>query len=142
MRWPDPPGRACAPQFDLPRLRDTELVGTANLQDKATVMVFWAAGCQPCAEQLQLLEQSWQHHQGEGLVVLGIQQGLLLEPDDPGFARANGVTFPNVRDTAGAVASFVVTGVPETYFLDRELRVRAVTGASRSESTTVGASPS
>lgn len=90
-------------------------------------MVFWAAGCQPCAEQLQSLGKSWQRHQGQGLVVLGIQQGLLLEPDDPGFMKANGVTFPNVRDTSGAVAaSFGVTGVPETYFLDRELRVRAV----------------
>lgn len=116
-----------APQFDLPRLRDTEFFGTADLQGKATVVVFWAAGCQPCAEQLQLLEQSLQRHHGEGLVVLGIQQGLLLEPDDPGFVKANGVTFPNVRDTSGAVAaSFGVTGVPETYFLDRELRVRAV----------------
>lgn len=116
-----------APQFDLPRLRDTEFFGTADLQGKATVVVFWAAGCQPCAEQLQLLERSWQRYQGEGLAVLGIQQGLLLEPDDPGFARANGVTFPNVRDTAGAVAaSLGVTGVPATYFLDRELRVRAV----------------
>lgn len=116
-----------APQFDLPRLRDTEYFGTADLQDKATVVVFWAAGCAPCAEQLQLLEKSWQRHRGEGLVVLGIQQGLLLEPDDPGFAKANGVTFPNVRDTSGAVAaSFGVTGVPETYFLDRESRVRAV----------------
>jgi peroxiredoxin len=94
-----------APQFDLPRLRETEFFGTADLQGKATVVVFWAAGCQPCAEQLQLLEKSWQRHQGEGIVVLGIQQGLLLEADDPGFARANGVTFPNVRDTAGAVAA-------------------------------------
>lgn len=67
-----------------------------------TVVVFWAAGCAPCAEQLQLIEKSWQRHQSEGLVVLGIQQGLLLEPDDPGFAKANGVTFPNVRDTCTA----------------------------------------
>jgi peroxiredoxin len=79
-----------------------KLFGTADLQGKVTVVVFWAAGCAPCAEQLQLIEKSWQRHQSEGLVVLGIQQGLLLEPDDPGFAKANGVTFPNVRDTCTA----------------------------------------
>ena len=116
-----------APDIALPRLGDTEFFGTADIQGKPTVVVFWAAGCQPCAEALQLLEKSWQRHQGEGLVVLGIQQGLPLEPNDPGFAKANGVTFPNVRDTSGAVAaSFGVTGVPETYFLDRDLRVRAI----------------
>lgn len=123
----DSRGGLRAPDIALPRLRETEFFGTADLRGKPTVVVFWAAGCQPCAEELRLLEKSWQRHGGEGLVVLGIQQGLPLEPDDPGFPQANGVTFANVRDTSGAVAaSFGVTGVPEAYFLDRELRVRAV----------------
>lgn len=131
-----------APQFDLPRLRDTEFFGTADLQGTATVVVFWAAGCRPCAEQLQLLERTWQRHHSESLMVLGIQQGLLLEPDDPGFARANGVTFPNVRDTSGAVAaSFGVTGVPETTFSTGSSVCARSTGARMSESTRVGASP-
>jgi peroxiredoxin len=42
------------------------------------------------------------------------------------FIADFGLSFPNVRDTRGAVAiDYGVYGVPETYFIDRGGRIRA-----------------
>lgn len=49
--------------------------------------------------------------------------GVNVQDTDPlarGFLRRFGVTYPNGRDTSGAVAvEYGMSGVPETYFVDR-----------------------
>lgn len=116
-----------APVFALPRLDDGQPYGAPDLRGTPTVVVFWALGCDPCALELRLLQQSWERHGKEGLAVLGVQIGLFAEPAAPEFPETNGVTFPSVRDGSGVVAhSFGVTGIPEAYFLDANWRIQAV----------------
>ena len=116
-----------APVFALANLDDGKPYGTPDLRGTPTVVVFWAPGCDPCASELQLLQQSWERHRHQGLAVLGVQVGLLAEPAAPEFPETNGITFPSVRDSSGVVAgSFGVTGIPEAYFIDANWRIQAV----------------
>ena len=47
------------------------------------------------------------------------------QTDAEGFVRLQGITYPAVRDTGVTAASFGVTGIPETYFLDAQGRIVA-----------------
>lgn len=116
-----------APTFTLPALGGGTSYGTAELQGRPTIVVFWAPGCAPCVEELRMLQQSWERHRPEGLTVVGVQVGFSADVDDVGLLEANGVTFRNVRDRSGVVAgAFGLVGVPEIYFLDPEWRVQAI----------------
>ncbi len=50
----------------------------------------------------------------------------LSDPAKPVFIRDFGLTFPNAPDPTGKVSvDFGVYGVPETFFVDRQGRIRA-----------------
>jgi cytochrome c biogenesis protein CcmG, thiol:disulfide interchange protein DsbE len=123
--------RPVAPAFTLPRLDREGELSLASLRGKAVVVNFWASWCVPCKQEAPVLEEAWQRHRGDGLVVLGIDFND-LRPDALDFMRKNGVTYPVVYDRDGElVAKFGATGVPETFFVDRRGRLvgKRVTGA-------------
>ena len=100
---------------------------TAQLRDRPVVLVFWAPGCAPCAEELRLLQERWERRGDESFAVLGVQVGAIADPDALDMLAVNSVAFPNVRDRSSVVAgSFGLMGVPEAYFVDCEWRIRGV----------------
>jgi cytochrome c biogenesis protein CcmG/thiol:disulfide interchange protein DsbE len=117
------PGRD-APQFELPRLDDTEsTLALADYRGKAVVINFWASWCGPCRDEAPLLQAAWEKHRGRGLVVLGVDTRDFLS-DARGFVRDFRLTYPNVYDGAGKlVETWGLTGFPETFFVDRRGRI-------------------
>ena len=111
-----------APAFTLPRLdRDGEL-SLASLRGKPVIVNFWASWCDPCEDEAPLLEAAWREHRDEGLVVVGIDYDD-FRGDARKFAKRNGMTYPLVYDRGGDMAKlYGLTGVPETFFIDREGR--------------------
>ena len=90
------------------------------------VLNFWASWCEPCRDELPLLERTHKRLAREGATVLGIDvkenSGAALEA-----VREFGLTYPNLRDPDGTfVREFGQTGYPETYVLDRQGKVAAV----------------
>lgn len=93
---------------------------------KVVVVNFWASWCYPaCYEEAPMLERNWQAYRDRGVVVIGVDIQDKVEAARK-FIKDFGLTFPNAQDTTGKVSvDYGVYGVPETFFIDRQGRIRA-----------------
>ncbi|HKW93726.1 MAG TPA: TlpA disulfide reductase family protein [Methylomirabilota bacterium] len=104
---------------------DGKPVALEALRGRVVVVNFWASWCYPaCYEEAPSLERAWNSYKDRGLVVVGVN---FQDKDEPArrFLTQFGHTFPNAPDPAGRVSvDYGVYGVPETYFIDRQGRIR------------------
>jgi cytochrome c biogenesis protein CcmG, thiol:disulfide interchange protein DsbE len=117
-----------APDFALQTL-DGQTLQLSDLQGQAVVLNFWASWCPPCRAEMPELEQTYQEHQDNGLVVLGINQGE-QQAIAEGFVQRFLLTFPVVLDQElVASRNYKVNSLPTTFFIDRNGVIRdQVTG--------------
>jgi len=114
--------RPAAPVFRLPRF-DGGTLELAELRGRYVVLNFWASWCIPCKDEAPLLERAWREYRDQGLVVVGVNIQD-LEPEARKFIAQTGATYPEVRDRDGTVSrAYGITGVPETFFINREGRI-------------------
>src|SRR4051794_3286410 len=103
--------------------------GTGSLADykgKVVLVNVWASWCEPCRDELPLLEKTHKRLAPQGGTVLGIDVKENSEAATKAM-REFGLTYPSLRDPDGSyVRDFGQTGYPETYVLDRRGRVAAV----------------
>jgi cytochrome c biogenesis protein CcmG, thiol:disulfide interchange protein DsbE len=113
-----------APAFALTTL-DGAPISLAAHRGQIVVVNFWASWCYPaCYEEAPVLEQNWRAYRERGVVVLGIAIQDTREAMEK-FIRDFGLTFPNAPDPSGKVSvDYGVYGVPETFFVDRQGRIR------------------
>ena len=103
----------------------------AALKGSPVVLNFWASWCSPCQDEAPILEASWQRHQHEGVVYVGISYEDKTDAAKA-FLQQYGIRYPAAPDDAtGSIAiAFGVTGPPETVFIDRNGTVaQKVSGA-------------
>ena len=100
-------------------------VALDGLRGKVVVLNFWASWCYPaCYEEAPVLERGWQAYRDRGVMVVGIDIQDTAEAARK-FLSDFKLTFPNAPDPSGKVSvDYGVYGVPETFFLDRQGRVR------------------
>ena len=107
-----------APPFSL-TLLDGRQFDLAAARGKPVVINFWASWCIPCEEEAAVLEQASRAYR-DRVVLIGVNVQD-TEPLARDFLRRFGVTYPNGRDATGAIAvEYGMSGVPETYFVDRD----------------------
>jgi cytochrome c biogenesis protein CcmG/thiol:disulfide interchange protein DsbE len=91
----------------------------ADLKGKPIVLNFWASWCDPCKHEAPLLQATWRGAQSRGIIFLGIDFQD-TRSDGLNFLQKYGITYLNVVDDTGSTAiNYGVSGVPETFFLDR-----------------------
>ena len=118
--------RPAAPEMTLPRLGAPGDASLADYRGKVVVLNMWASWCDPCREEVPLLQTTQQQIAPRGGTVLGIDTQDVAS-DALGFLRARKATFPSLRDRDRSyVHEFGVTGYPETFIIDRRGRVAAL----------------
>jgi cytochrome c biogenesis protein CcmG/thiol:disulfide interchange protein DsbE len=116
-------GRPAAP-FALTTF-DGKPISLEAARGRVVVVNFWASWCVPaCYEEAPSLERAWRTYRDRGVVLIGVN---IQDKEEPArrFLTQFGHTFPNAPDPAGRVSvDYGVYGVPETFFIDRQGRVR------------------
>ena len=132
LRPRDPNGGAgtplagkAAPEFTLENL-DGGRLSLEQFRGRPVLINFWASWCVPCRDEAPLLRQAAIRHAGQGLVILGVTFND-RPVDSRRFRDEFELGFPILIDGADGrtAVNYGVTGVPETYFIDREGRVTA-----------------
>ncbi|MFL5927789.1 MAG: TlpA family protein disulfide reductase [Gaiellaceae bacterium] len=112
-----------APNLDLPRLDAAGSLSLATLRGKVVVVNFWQSSCYPCKLEARDVAAAARKWEGKEVVFLGVD-AQDLKSAAHAYMKRYDVTYPNVRDALGKTwPKWGVTGVPETFFIDRRGRV-------------------
>ena len=86
------------------------------------IVNFWFPSCPPCVAEMPDLEQVFQNHREDGLVMVGVQLvGLDTAQDGQDFVRELGVTYALGPDEdAEIIKDYGVTGFPTTIFVNAD----------------------
>lgn len=117
-----------APEFDMQFFNGYEWqdASTANLSDfkgRPVVLNFWASWCVECKIEANLLEETWKAYRDDGVVFLGVAY-IDVEPKSLEYLEEYNITYPNAPDLRSTISSkYDITGVPETFFIDKAGKV-------------------
>ncbi len=121
---PRPEAGENAPEVDLEFFEGYDWQGqpTAKLSDlrgNVVVLNFWASWCRECRVEADLLEQTSRKYADDGVVFLGLAYAD-VEPKSLEYLRDFAITYPNAPDLGtDAADDYEITGVPETFIIDK-----------------------
>lgn len=110
-----------APDIEIIDAISGKKVLSSELKGKVLFLNFWASWCNPCREEMASIEGLSRHFiDNQEFILLTI-----LFRDDPqngiNYLHQNGFNFPLMIDKDGEAAkSYGLTGVPETYIIDKK----------------------
>lgn len=114
-----------APNFTLLDMDDVQL-SLEQYRGKVVLLNFWASWCPPCRREMPSMERLHLSLKGEDFAVLAVNQ---MEDADHVFAYTGELevdpTFTILFDKDSKVShSFGVKGLPTTYLIDKQGRIR------------------
>lgn len=108
------------PMYDEYQYNGMSQVSLSDLRGKVVVINFWASWCKPCEQEAAALESVWRSYEQRGDVVFIGVDYVDTEPEARGYLKKFGITYPNGPDLGTRISQmFRITGVPETYFVDK-----------------------
>jgi len=112
-----------APDFSLAMLGGGEKA-LADYRGKVVLIHFWATWCVACRHEMPQIEQLWQRHKDDGLVVLGVNVDRGNLAGVRNFVHERNLSFPFVLDPEGATRNrYEVRALPTSYLIDRNGRI-------------------
>ncbi len=104
--------------FDLPGI-DGQTISLSQYRGKIILLNFWATWCEPCKNEMPLLQGIYDSHSDQ-LVVIGVNSQE-NESDVQRFTLQNNISFPIALDASGElVRKFLVNGYPTTFMIDSQ----------------------
>lgn len=111
------------PDFKLSSLDGTEKSLT-DFRGRPLILNFWASWCEPCREEMPLLQQVYEGSGGR-IFVVGINYAESFS-QVLSFTYAIGGTFPVLLDSKGEVTErYQVAGFPTTFFVNPDGKLAA-----------------
>jgi thiol-disulfide isomerase/thioredoxin len=114
-------GDAALPDADIECLSGEETINISHLRGPL-VMPVWASWCEPCKNEMPILQQFYAAHHDK-VAVLGVD---LMDTSSQGLGAATnwGVSFPSLEDPDGAYRGHLgITAPPTTLFIDADGQV-------------------
>ena len=110
-----------APELEVKDEISGRKLTSEDLKNKVVFVNFWATWCPPCREEMPSIEALFKSLAGNN----NFQMITILYKDSyqngVTYMKQNGYTFPVYSDIDGiTAANFGVTGVPETYIIDKK----------------------
>jgi len=110
---------------------DGDTIDLADLRGRVVVLNVWATWCRPCVAEMPALQRLHEDLGDEGLSVVAVSvDNAALVMGDPGeavraFVKEHGITFAVLLDPETRIESaYPVAGLPITFVIDREGRIR------------------
>ncbi|MGQ0669053.1 MAG: TlpA family protein disulfide reductase [Actinomycetota bacterium] len=112
-----------APKFTLGTVDGSTTVALSCLRGQVVVVNFWASWCAECRAEAPALQAAWERYRDRGVVILGVSYQDSVD-GSLAFAAEFGKTYPLLSDAdSGTAVAYGVTGIPETFFIDRRGRI-------------------
>ncbi len=124
---------AMAPDLELSGM-DGNKVQLSSLVGVPIFINFWASWCGPCQAEMPLIEKAYLAHPAD-LIILGINDD---EPEDVvgKYILDNHMMFKVLLDPGEtAMQAYRVTGLPTSFFIDREGVIRHIQVGALDESS-------
>jgi cytochrome c biogenesis protein CcmG/thiol:disulfide interchange protein DsbE len=114
-----------APAFEARRLDGSAVQVPAAYAGRPLVIRFWADWCKYCEGEMKAIEPVYLRYKDRGVEVLAVNAGQ-DRATVAAFVGKLGITYPALLDEDAAVAKrYGVVGLPTTYFIDRQGKVKA-----------------
>jgi thiol-disulfide isomerase/thioredoxin len=121
-----------APELVVTDVSSGQKIDVSQFKGKVIFINFWASWCMPCREEMPSIESLYRELINTDKFTMVT---ILYKDDSMGaseYMRTGGYTFPVYADSDGISAKkYGVTGVPETYLVDKKgtLRKRVIGAA-------------
>lgn len=116
-----------APAFEGASL-EGETLSLEELRGEPVLLNLWATWCTPCRTETPYLQSLHERYRAEGLRVVGVtvdHNGSIGQIET--FLEEYGVTYDILHDPRmGSMDTFSVWGLPATYLIDRDGRIRFI----------------
>lgn len=127
-----------APDFSLATI-EGKAISLKELNDKPTILVFWATWCPHCRTELPIVEKIYKdlHPKGANFIGVSLDDSTATAKK---FVQSNHISFPIAvaGSKSNLLGSYSITGIPMVFVIDKGSIVKARYAGKVTESTIRG----
>ncbi len=111
------------PDFTL-KTFDGQEITLSQLKGKVVLLDFWATWCGPCKESIPHLIQLYKNYRKNGFELVGMNVDRGDAEVVRRYIKSMDIPYPVVTAPEEVVRSYRVTGIPATFLIDKEGKIR------------------